>query len=335
MFGSPFMSIFENMNRNFQESDMFDFSNMHRNVMNAPQRQINQLQQENPGNGQFVCYSSSMVQRQVIGEDGQPKVEKYFNNNVVQRGQDGNTISERKQGYKNNANGKQLLAHERMLNDQGIKYIKEKDRDGQINTTNHYYNVEEELTLQIYQIYTFISKAEYGLISLLRNLRQGQKEIRLLVLGLDNAGKTTILKALSNEDITTIKPTHGFNIKNLTHEGFKLNVWDVGGQKALRTYWQNYFENTDALVYVIDSSDSKRLNESGEELQKLLQVQYFICNSFIYKKIQRKVIQQVFHYQYMQINKTQIQHYRLMRQVNLQNLIIQKTGLGLLLLVLL
>ena len=49
------------------------------------------------------------------------------------------------------------------------------------------------------------------------------------MLGLDNAGKTTILKSLSNEDITQITPTHGFNIKNLSHEGFKLNVWDVGG----------------------------------------------------------------------------------------------------------
>lgn len=96
--------------------------------------------------------------------------------------------------------------------------------------------------------------------------------MKILVLGLDNAGKTTILKALSNEDISQITPTQGFNIKSLTHEGFKLNVWDVGGQKALRTYWNNYFENIDALVFVIDSSDSKRLGESGTELQKILEV---------------------------------------------------------------
>ena len=49
------------------------------------------------------------------------------------------------------------------------------------------------------------------------------------MLGLDNSGKTTILKKLSDEDITTIMPTQGFNIKSLMHDGFKLNVWDIGG----------------------------------------------------------------------------------------------------------
>ena len=59
----------------------------------------------------------------------------------------------------------------------------------------------------------------------------------------------------------------------MTHEKFKLNVWDIGGQKALREYWGNYFTNTDALVYVIDSADTKRVKEAGEELEKLLLVQ--------------------------------------------------------------
>jgi ADP-ribosylation factor-like protein 3 len=111
------------------------------------------------------------------------------------------------------------------------------------------------------------------LLSLIRKLRKSEKEARILVLGLDNAGKTTILKTLSDEDITHIMPTKGFNIKNLAHEGFKLTVWDVGGQKALRPYWANYFQGTDALVYVIDSADRKRLAESGAELQKLLEVE--------------------------------------------------------------
>ena len=113
-----------------------------------------------------------------------------------------------------------------------------------------------------------------GLLNLIRKLRKTEKEVKILVLGLDNAGKTSILKVLSNEkDITQITPTHGFNIKNLSHEGFKLNVWDVGGQKTLRAYWTNYFEGTDGLVFVIDSADGKRLKESGVELQDLLQAE--------------------------------------------------------------
>lgn len=90
------------------------------------------------------------------------------------------------------------------------------------------------------------------------------------MLGLDNAGKTTVLKKLSDEDITHIMPTQGFNIKSLVHEGVKLNVWDIGGQKSIRPYWSNYFESSDALVYVIDSSDRRRLEESGQELRELL-----------------------------------------------------------------
>ncbi len=50
-----------------------------------------------------------------------------------------------------------------------------------------------------------------------------------------------------------------------------MNVWDIGGQKAIRPYWKNYFENTDGLVYVVDSSDEVRLKECTEELQNLMQ----------------------------------------------------------------
>ena len=65
-------------------------------------------------------------------------------------------------------------------------------------------------------------------------------------------------------------PHLGFIIKSLNREGFKLNVWDIGGQKSIRPYWRNYFDATDALIYVIDSSDSRRLDETGEELTELL-----------------------------------------------------------------
>jgi GTPase SAR1 family protein len=49
-----------------------------------------------------------------------------------------------------------------------------------------------------------------------------------------------------------------------------LNVWDIGGQKAIRPYWKNYYENTDGMVFVVDSSDEERLDECVEELLSLL-----------------------------------------------------------------
>jgi len=109
-----------------------------------------------------------------------------------------------------------------------------------------------------------------GLLTILKKMKQKEKEVRLLMLGLDNAGKTTILKKFNGEDIDTISPTLGFNIKTLEHRGFKLNIWDVGGQKSLRSYWRNYFESTDALIWVVDSADRMRLNDCKRELHALL-----------------------------------------------------------------
>jgi len=109
-----------------------------------------------------------------------------------------------------------------------------------------------------------------GLLTILRKLKQKEREMRLLMLGLDNAGKTTILKKINGEDIDEISPTLGFNIKTLEYEGYKLNVWDVGGQKSLRSYWRNYFEENDGVVWVIDCVDKRRLQDCKIELDNLL-----------------------------------------------------------------
>ena len=101
-------------------------------------------------------------------------------------------------------------------------------------------------------------------------VKEKEREVRLLILGLDNAGKTTILKQFSGEDIDKIEPTLGFNIKSLEHRSFKLNVWDVGGQRTIRAYWRNYFEQTDGLIWVVDSSDRARLETCRDELFSLL-----------------------------------------------------------------
>ena len=55
-----------------------------------------------------------------------------------------------------------------------------------------------------------------------------------------------------------------------TQDGFKLNVWDIGGQREIRPYWKNYYENTDGIVYVVDSADDMRLKECADELVSLM-----------------------------------------------------------------
>ncbi|KAM8922117.1 ADP-ribosylation factor-like protein 2 [Lycaon pictus] len=109
-----------------------------------------------------------------------------------------------------------------------------------------------------------------GLLTILKKMKQKERELRLLTLGLDNAGKTTILKKFNGEDTDTISPMLGFNIKTLEHRGFKVNIWDVGGQKSLRSYWRNYFESTNGLIWVVDSANRQRMQDCQWELQSLL-----------------------------------------------------------------
>ncbi|KAM6196221.1 ADP-ribosylation factor-like protein 3 isoform 1-T1 [Sarcoramphus papa] len=109
-----------------------------------------------------------------------------------------------------------------------------------------------------------------GLLSVIQRLKGSpEQELRIVLLGLDNAGKTTLLKRLASEEVSTITPTQGFNIKSIHSHGFKLNVWDIGGQRSIRPYWRKYLGSTDLLIYVIDSADQKRFEETGQELAEL------------------------------------------------------------------
>ncbi|KAL9018394.1 MAG: hypothetical protein Q9185_004301 [Variospora sp. 1 TL-2023] len=150
------------------------------------------------------------------------------------------------------------------------------------------------------------------MLSILRKARLKDKEMRILMLGLDNAGKTTIVKRLMNEDVDTVSPTLGFIIRTIDYEGQVIparhgcmvhssrksddivadtsstsvrpsryptcanlligdgGAGDVGGQKTLRTYWRNYFEKTDALIWVVDAADRLRVHDCRKELAGLL-----------------------------------------------------------------
>jgi ADP-ribosylation factor-like protein 2 len=109
-----------------------------------------------------------------------------------------------------------------------------------------------------------------GLLSILRKIKEKEQEMRIIILGLDNAGKTTVMKKLCGEDVTEISPTVGFNIKTLEYNRYMLNIWDVGGQKSIRPFWRNYFEQTDGIVWVIDSVDKFRMEECRLQLREIL-----------------------------------------------------------------
>jgi ADP-ribosylation factor protein 6 len=108
-------------------------------------------------------------------------------------------------------------------------------------------------------------------ISKMMNKIFGSKEMRLLMLGLDAAGKTTILYKLKlDQDVTTI-PTVGFNVETVTYKNTKFNVWDVGGQDKIRPLWRHYFSGTQGLIFVIDSNDRDRIEEARTELTRIIQ----------------------------------------------------------------
>jgi len=98
----------------------------------------------------------------------------------------------------------------------------------------------------------------------------GKKEMRILMVGLDAAGKTTILYKLKLGEIVTTIPTIGFNVETVDYKNISFTVWDVGGQDKIRPLWRHYFQNTQGLIFVVDSNDRERIGEAREELNRML-----------------------------------------------------------------
>ncbi len=90
------------------------------------------------------------------------------------------------------------------------------------------------------------------------------------MLGLDAAGKTTILYKLRLGEVVSSVPTIGFNVETVNYKNLSFQVWDIGGQTKIRELWSHYYANTDALIYVIDSSDYQRYDEAKETLHGVI-----------------------------------------------------------------
>merc|ERR1711937_1048284 len=99
----------------------------------------------------------------------------------------------------------------------------------------------------------------------------GKHEMRILMVGLDAAGKTTILYKLKLGEVVTTIPTIGFNVETVEYKNVNFTVWDIGGQDKIRKLWRYYYQNTQGLIFVVDSNDRDRIEDAREEFMKILQ----------------------------------------------------------------
>eukprot|EP00746_Dinoflagellata_sp_MGD_P140516 gnl/MRDRNA2_/MRDRNA2_73747_c0_seq2.p1 gnl/MRDRNA2_/MRDRNA2_73747_c0~~gnl/MRDRNA2_/MRDRNA2_73747_c0_seq2.p1 ORF type:complete len:208 (+),score=39.21 gnl/MRDRNA2_/MRDRNA2_73747_c0_seq2:64-687(+) len=99
---------------------------------------------------------------------------------------------------------------------------------------------------------------------------KGKKKMRILIVGLDAAGKTTTLYKLKLGEVVTTIPTIGFNVETVTYKNIEFMSWDIGGRDKIRPLWRHYYQNMQAVVMVVDSNDRDRIEDAREELHKML-----------------------------------------------------------------
>lgn len=93
---------------------------------------------------------------------------------------------------------------------------------------------------------------------------------KICLIGLDNAGKTTILFQLHCNELVDTQPTLGSNVEEVKHKNVTFNVWDLGGQETLRHSWSTYYVNTNAIILVVDSTDVSRMSIVQNALRQVL-----------------------------------------------------------------
>merc|ERR1712070_576709 len=98
----------------------------------------------------------------------------------------------------------------------------------------------------------------------------GKTDMRLLMVGLDAAGKTTILYKLKLGEVVTTIPTIGFNVETVSYKHLSFTVWDVGGKDKIRPLYRHYYQNTSGIIFCVDSNDRDRINEVRTELSRLM-----------------------------------------------------------------
>merc|ERR550532_3622986 len=96
------------------------------------------------------------------------------------------------------------------------------------------------------------------------------QDMRILMVGLDAVGKTTVLYKLKLNEVVTTISTIGFNVETVEYKNITFTVCDVGGQDKIRPLWRHYYQNTQGVIFVVDSNDRDRAEDAREELSKML-----------------------------------------------------------------
>ena len=96
-----------------------------------------------------------------------------------------------------------------------------------------------------------------------------QKKSTLVLLGLDDAGKTTFLYRLKEDRMSIHDPTLYAHSEEVRMGNLLFKIIDIGGHKSMRKIWKNFYINTDAIIYMVDAANVERLNESKQELYNL------------------------------------------------------------------
>jgi len=109
-----------------------------------------------------------------------------------------------------------------------------------------------------------------GLSFSLFRLFNSTVERRILLVGLDAAGKTTILYKLKLNEVVSTIPTIGFNVENVAYKNLTFTMWDIGGQDKIRPLWRHYFHGSHGIIFVVDSNDRARIDTARDELHRML-----------------------------------------------------------------
>ena len=102
-------------------------------------------------------------------------------------------------------------------------------------------------------------------ISTWAKLMFASKPVKIMMVGLDAAGKTTVLNRFKLGETTMTIPTIGFNVETIEYKNLSFTMWDIGGQKKIRALWKHYFQGNDAIIFVVDSSDRERLCDDQDD----------------------------------------------------------------------